>query len=247
MSRSPVRLRAGDNTRAGNRDTDDTSPVYQPDTALAMPVAASGVDGGLREAFSACSGPPTGRTARRQCRNGGGRRAGHHTGGSADGVGHSFRKLGARERQPAEPRRRARSAPARRENRKNAPKMSSLPSTCKGRTDSWTRTMARTAQGRVAARDPPRRAVGKGAGTARLLKALPRRAAEPEEIAGALRDPGGTLPRSTRRWTGRGAPPKGFSPPSGRRNWPAFYSADQYRAPWDAEGSGSGGARRWTP
>ena len=54
------------------------------------------------------------------------------------------------------------------------------------------------AEGRAAARDQPRSAVGKGAGTARLLKALPRRGAEPEEIAGALRDPGGTLSRLMR-------------------------------------------------
>ena len=82
------------------------------------------------------------------------------------------------------------------------------------------------AEGRAATRDQPRRAAG------------------PKEIAGALRDPRGTLPRSARRWTGLGAPPKGFSPPTGRRNWPALYSADSHHILWDAEESGSGGAPR---
>ena len=59
--------------------------------------------------------------------------------------------------------------------------------------------MARTAQGWAAARDPPRRATGKGAETARLLKkALPRRAAGPEEVAEGFGDPGGTLSRLMR-------------------------------------------------
>lgn len=241
MSRSPVRLRAGGNTKASDRDMYNTSPVYQLDTMISMPVAAADVDGGIREAFSACFGPLAGRTARRQCRNGGGRRAGRHTGGSADGVGRGFQKRGARARQPAEPRLAARSAPVRRENRKN---MSGLPSTYKGRTDSWARTMARTALGRAAARDPPRRAAGKGAGTARLLK---KGAAAARSRTGG--DGGGLwgtregLCRD-RRVDGQGAPPKGFSPPTGRRNWPAFYSADSHHILWDAEESGSGGAAR---
>lgn len=75
-SRSPVRLRARDSTKASDCDMDNTLPVYQLDTALAMPVAASGVDGGLREAFSVCFGPLAGRTTRRQCHNGGERRGG---------------------------------------------------------------------------------------------------------------------------------------------------------------------------